>query len=278
MIGMAKSVKGGNALANYIMQENKGYELDRNGLSGISPKEIMDEMKIIQSLNQRAVNKTLSLVLSPEIKESKELTDGQLKTIVKDFLKELDINPNEQQYLAFVHDEKKHKHIHILVNRVKEDGNLIADNFIGKKAQWGAHNVAKAHGLISAKEIMIQNIKGNKVDTELRNTVKREIYNKHQFVIEQKPRSFEEYKQKMEELDLEILPTINKQGKTQGYRIVDLATGESFKASEVHRSMGLNRLKDAIKILTYDNHYTGSNANRHYKKNKKRRKSRGRGI
>ena len=31
MIGMAQSCKGGIALANYVMQDEKGYELLRNG-------------------------------------------------------------------------------------------------------------------------------------------------------------------------------------------------------------------------------------------------------
>ena len=44
-------VSGGTALANYVMKDVKGYELLRNNLSGMTPTEILQEMKIIQNLS-----------------------------------------------------------------------------------------------------------------------------------------------------------------------------------------------------------------------------------
>ncbi len=159
MIGKAKSCIGGNALANYVIKDAKGYELLRNNLSGEMPTEILHEMKIIQDLNQKAQYKTLSLVLSPEKTEGQMLTNKELKEMTLDFLKELKIDTKNQQYLAFIHTEKEHKHIHIICNRVNDDGTLVSDSFIGKKAQWAAHRIAKERGLISAKERMIENLK-----------------------------------------------------------------------------------------------------------------------
>ena len=37
-----------------------------------------------------------------------------------------------------------------------------------------------------------------------------------------------------------VQPTINKQGLTQGHRLIDVATNSNFKASEVNRKMNLN--------------------------------------
>ena len=134
MIGKAKSCIGGTALANYVMKDVKGYELLRNNLSGMTPTQILQEMKIIQNLNQKAQYKTLSLVLSPEKTEGQKLTNKELQEMTLDFLKELKIDVKNQQYLAFVHTEKEHKHIHIICNRVKDDGTLVTDNFIGKNS------------------------------------------------------------------------------------------------------------------------------------------------
>ena len=60
MIGMAESCIGGFALFNYVIDQNKGFELMRNNLCGESPLEIMQELKIIQKLNQKATNKLFS--------------------------------------------------------------------------------------------------------------------------------------------------------------------------------------------------------------------------
>ncbi len=242
MVGMAGSCMGGSALGNYVMQEDKGYELMRNGVSGEKPTEIMKEMRIIQDLNQRARNRTFSLVLSPEMNEGQKLSDTELRTLTKEFMNELKIDPQKQQYIAFVHTEKAHKHIHIIANRVKEDGKLIPDHHIGKKAQWAAHRVAKSHGLVSAKEKMINKLKSQKHQTNFDKSLKKEIRKKHDWVMKHKPKSMQVYFAIMEKLGVKVTPTINKSGRVQGMRMKDLATGKDFKASEVHRSLSLPKI------------------------------------
>lgn len=240
MIGKAKSCIGGTALANYVMKDAKGYELLRNNLSGEMPTEILQEMKIIQNLNQKAQYKTLSLVLSPEKTEGQTLTNKELKEMTLDFLKELKIDTKNQQYLAFVHTEKEHKHIHIICNRVKDDGTLVSDSFIGKKAQWAAHRIAKERGLISAKEKMIENLKNIEQGKDNKRAIKNRIFEKHNLVMKTNPKSMEDYKRKMYDFDVKVIPSINKQGLIQGHRFLDLESGSDFKASEIHRKLGLN--------------------------------------
>ncbi len=258
MIGKAKSCIGGTALANYVMKDTKGYELLRNNLSGVTPTEILQEMKIIQNLNQKAQYKTLSLVLSPEKIEGKKLTNKELQEMTLDFLKELKIDTKNQQYLAFVHTEKEHKHIHIICNRVKDNGTLVSDNFIGKKAQWAAHRIAKERGLISAKERMIENLKNIEQGKDNNRAIKNRILEKHNLVMETNPKSMEEYRRKMYDFGVKVIPTINRQGLIQGYRFLDLESGNNFKASEIHRKLGLNVLseKEILHIRTETIHST----------------------
>ncbi len=244
MIGKAKSCIGGNALANYVIKDAKGYELLRNNLSGEMPTEILHEMKIIQDLNQKAQYKTLSLVLSPEKTEGQMLTNKELKEMTLDFLKELKIDTKNQQYLAFIHTEKEHKHIHIICNRVNDDGTLVSDSFIGKKAQWAAHRIAKERGLISAKERMIENLKNIEQGKDDRRAIKNRILEKHNLVMKTNPKSMEDYKRKMYDFDVKVIPTINRQGLIQGHRFLDLESGSDFKASEIHRKLGLNVLSE----------------------------------
>ena len=258
MIGKAKSCIGGTALANYVMKDVKGYELLRNNLSGMTPTQILQEMKIIQNLNQKAQYKTLSLVLSPEKTEGQKLTNKELQEMTLDFLKELKIDVKNQQYLAFVHTEKEHKHIHIICNRVKDDGTLVTDNFIGKKAKWAAHRIAKERGLISAKERMLENLKNIEQGKDDKRVIKNKILEKHNLVMKTNPKSREEYKRKMYDFGVKVIPTINRQGLVQGYRFLDLESGNNFKASEIHRKLGLNILseKEILPIRTETIHST----------------------
>jgi|SRR5690625_184332 len=247
MVGKANSCIGGTALANYVMQDVKGYELFRNGVVGETPTEVLHHMRVIQDLNQRAIKKTFSFVLSPEKVEGTTLSDQELKVITKDFLKEMNLNPEERQFVAFVHDEKEHKHIHIIMNRVGYDGKLLPDNYIGKKSQWAAHRTAKKHGLKSAKEIAQKNEKNRAKEAEIQKQLRNEIYRKHKWVMSKKPASVQVYIKMMGKMDVLVEPTIRKYGEIKGMRIIDLKTGGDFKASEVHRSMSLpNIMKTGI--------------------------------
>lgn len=244
MIGKAKACSGGGALNNYVIDYEKGYELDRNGLCGETPREILEEMQIIQDSNTRAQNKTFSLVLSPDPNDGKNLSDKQLKEMTREYLQKLGINPKEQQFIAFIHTEKEHKHIHIIANRVKDNGTIINDNHIGKRAQYAAHDIAKDRGLVSAKQMQIDKLKSLEIEQSQLKGLKKEMLKKHDMVMKSYPKFFEQYQQKMLQLGIEIKPTINKQGQVQGHRLIDLASGTSFKASEINKSMGLKNMID----------------------------------
>lgn len=249
MIGLAKACSGGGTLGNYVMDEKKGYELDRNLICGENPKEIMEEMKSIQNLNQRASNKTFSLVLSPDIKDGKNLSNKDLKEITRQYMSKIGIDPDKQQYVAFVHTEKEHKHIHIIANRVQTNGKLISDHHIGKRAQWAAHEIAQEKGLVSAKQNMIDNIKAIENQKGNFKGLRGEIFNKHQSIIKMNPKDFTEYQKGMEKLGVNINVIFNKQGKVQGHKLMDKLSGQIFKASEIHRHLGLTAMMQPLAPL-----------------------------
>ena len=245
MIGKIKSCIGGFSLFNYVIDYEKGTELLRNNLCGETPIELMREMQIVQNLNQKATNKLISMVLSPHVDDGEKLSKKQLQNLTKEFLKELEIDADSSQFIAFLHTEKRHRHIHILLNRVDENGKLLKDNYIGKKAQWAAHRVAEKNRLISAKQIRIDKIKeaeSIKIDSKI---LRKEIYQKHLNVVAAKPKTMEKYLAEMLKKNIKFIPTINKQGELQGFRVKDLENQTEMKASEVHRNMGLKNLLDS---------------------------------
>jgi len=260
MIGKASACPGGTALFNYVINDKKGYELTRNGISGSTPKELYENMNIIQKQNSKCSNNTISIVLSPTVEDGKKLSDTELLAITKDFLAELDLDPNTEQYIAFVHDEKEHKHVHLLLNRVQENGKLIQDNFIGKRAQHAAHRVALKNGITSARELKHKNESKN---TVLNKDVKQRIKTAHLDVLKQNPKNLNDYKRFLLLKSIELIPTINKQGKIQGFRFLDFTTGTNLKASEIDRNLKLNELflnKNEHKISHNDILAISSNA------------------
>ena len=256
---MAKSCIGGFSLFNYVIAEEKGMEILRNNLCGETPIELFQEMKILQNLNQNATNKLVSMVLSPYVDDGEKLSKKQLQNLTKEFLKELEIDTDQAQFIAFMHTEKLHRHIHILLNRVDEKGKLLKDHHIGKKAQWAAHRVAEKNNLISAKQMRIDKLKASeRLEFDFKN-LRKELYQKHLNVMAAKPKKMERYLSEMMRLGVKFIPTINKQGNLQGFRVRDIETQVEMKASEVHRNMGLKNLLDSG-LLFQDENFNLSNS------------------
>jgi hypothetical protein len=245
MIGKAKSVRGSVAGMDYLREEGKGYELDRNRLIGDTSAEIMQEFRIQQLNNTTCDKNMITAVLSPDIKDGEKLTDAQLKEIGRDFMKGIGVDTEKQAYIMIVHTEKSHKHIHFYANRIQENGKAIEDKFIGKKAQVVAHNIAKERGLVSARDLMFEK-KSLSMENEKQH--KNEIFKKHQSVMRTNPKTFKGYMQAMNLKGLEVQPTINKQGQVQGFRVKDKANDKNYKMSEVNRSMSIsNLIKSGLK-------------------------------
>lgn len=238
---MIKSVSGGGALFNYVCKPSKGFEVDRNLVSGITPKEIFDDFKVYIEQNQRASKKIFSMVLSPSIEDGHRFSRNDFREITLEFLKELDIDFKNQPYIAFLHTEKNHHHVHILFSRIKEDGSLIKDNHIGKKAQWAAHRVAINRNLISAKQVRIDKSIAIEKEKNSNNLIQKNILSVHKSIITNQL-NYEEYKRKMFENGFIIQPYLNKQDQLQGHKIIDIHSGIDYKASDIHRSLSLNNL------------------------------------
>jgi len=237
MIGMGKSISHTGASMGYGWNEEKDAKvIYREHLAGDNPKEITQEFKIIQSQNHRCKKNTLSFVLGPTIKDGQELKEKELKEITERFIKEMKLQ--EWQAIAFVHQDKSHRHIHLYVNRIGFDGKAYKDNYIGKRSQHAAEKVARQMGLTTVREV--QQIKLN----EIKN-VRQEIKQIHEKVItEMNPKDFDQYLRYMKQNNVKVIPSINKSNQLQGFRFA--YKDQNLKGSEVHRSMSMGRIAERI--------------------------------
>ena len=238
MVSKASSIKGSVQSIDYIMKEEKNsYELCRNDLIGANGKEILSEFRETQGLNSNCKNNTISIVLSPNNDQihSKEA----LKTFTESHLKNLGLSEN--QYIACVHRNTKATHVHIIANRINHQGKALNDSYIGFKAQNSAEKIALENGLKTAKEIRHELHFEKEVLKELNKPLKEEIYKAHNFSVRES-KTFPKYIEKMNEKGYRVIPTINKGGKLQGFRIEDKTRNLSFKASEIHRNCGIKSM------------------------------------
>ena len=239
MIGLGKSISHTEASMGYGWDQEKDAEVVyRQHLSGDNPKEITQEFKVIQSQNHKCKNNTLSFVLSPTIEDGRELKEKELKEITERFVKEMKLQ--ERQAIAFVHRNMSHIHIHLYVNRINFEGKAYKDNFIGKRSQLAAERVARQMGLTTVREVVQEKL--DKVK-EIRSEIKK-IHER--IITEMKPKDFDQYIKYMKQMDVQVIPSINKSNRLQGFRFE--YKGESLKGSHVHRSMSMGRIAERIRF------------------------------
>jgi len=233
MIGKGASIAHTGTSIEYGWNQEKDAEIVfSQHLAGTDPQQITEEFKLIQEQNTRCQKNTLSFILSPIPEEGKNLSKEQLGELAQRFVRQMQLKEN--QAIAFVHRDKAHTHVHLYVNRIGFDGKAYNDSFIGKRSQLAAENVAKEMGLTTVKEVQLE----KELDTT---KVRFQIKNIHQNVMStERPKTLDGYIKAMKERNVEVIPSINKTNKLQGFRFE--YQGHNFKASEVHRSMSGGRI------------------------------------
>jgi len=233
MIGKGKSISHTRASMSYGWNQEKDAEIVlKEFLHGDSPAEITKEFEMLQDQNYHCTKNTLSFVISPTIEDGKRLDKNELQAITKRFMHEMKLG--ERQAIAFVHQDKDHKHIHLYVNRIDFKGMAYNDSFIGKRSQLAAEKTAEHLGLTTVKQIQFEK------EFNL-NEIRTEIKRRHDLTMKQfKPKSFDAYIKDMQVNGVKVIPTINKQNKLQGFRFE--FDGHNLKGSEVHRNMSIGNI------------------------------------
>jgi len=231
MISKAKSTKGSSQAIDYIMNDKgQAIELDRNLVSGMDGKEILKEMRTVQSQNLRCEKNTFSIVLSPS--PDREYSVKELKEYLHKHLENLKLQEN--QWIATVHNSTGIQHIHIIANRIDKSGKALPDNFISKKAQNSAEKIAIEKGLTVARDI--QNGR-----SDLFKSVKQNIAKAHNF---SNAKSFDQYRKQMNDNGIEVKIKLNTKLQAQGMKFLHKETGLEFKSSEIGKQYGIKNLQE----------------------------------
>lgn len=170
MIAKARSIQHGAAMTNYATKHNRAdIVLTRNFDEGLTPLAMWGAMETIHQkyapkFRRKPVkNPTIRLEVSPSLEETKGWTLNDWYQYALRFLEEFQkavqtkdgkkkgagkFNLGRAQLFACLHFDAKSgiPHLHILINRIDLDGNLMNDSFIGDSAVKAAHAINVERG------------------------------------------------------------------------------------------------------------------------------------
>ena len=178
----------------------------------------------------------ISLSWSPDDKD--KLNDEKMVGIAKEYLQKMKIR--DTQLLIVKHKDRAHPHIHIVYNRVNNEGRTIPDSFQHLKNIKISKELTLKHGMHigqGKEKVNRQQLKGiDKLKYELYDTIKK---------VSQKVTSMAELKQELLKQGIGMQfkyksGTLEKQG-------ISFSKGDyKFKGSEIDRSLSYGRLSKQI--------------------------------
>lgn len=129
---IAKITKGKDAAGclNYVLKKEKAQIIETNCL-GSEPDVLATEFGIAEdSQSQTTTRKNTTKTVhhaSIGLPIGLDLKPDEWSRVAKDYLKGMGFDPEQNQYVAAIHRDTDHQHLHLVVNRVRLDGTTTGD-------------------------------------------------------------------------------------------------------------------------------------------------------
>ena len=251
MVAKAASVSHGYNALNYVCTKKDAMPIKFHHLpdgliigKDVDPGIIWESMSLRHPKNQNQLGRKLTknvirIELAPSLDESCNLkTPEDFRKLLEDWMKEMEkicnrkdkkgkpksLDFENSQYVAVCHFDSGKPHIHLIVNRVREDGTTNKDNNIGRNATLAANAVNEKRGWVQS-----QKIHEDHLDKSYEDAI--------QSLKEMPEFDWNIYKRKMEEKGYKMPLRRDSKGKVVSYR-VNLGNS-SFKASEIGKGKQL---------------------------------------
>jgi hypothetical protein len=238
MIGKVITGRSFGGCIRYVVQKHDAVILEGTGLRMREVNQIIDDFNLQRKYNPNLGQAVGHIALSWSINDLAKLNDEVMVNMAKEYLQKMKIK--ETQYLIVKHRDKGHPHLHIVYNRVDNDGKTIPDNFQKQRNVVVCKDMTIKHGfyLSPGKErVNRQQLRGeDKVKYELYDAIKS---------ASKKVKNLDELKRALAKQGIGML--YKYKSGTQEVQGISFSKGEyKFKGSEIDRSLSYAKLSKAI--------------------------------
>jgi hypothetical protein len=238
MIGKVITGRSFGGCIRYVVQKNDAVILDAAGVRMQQVNQIISDFNLQRKYNPNLGKAVGHIALSWSVNDAAKLNDEVMVNIAKEYLQRMKIQ--DTQYLIVKHRDKDHPHIHIVYNRVSNNGKTITDNFQKQRNVLVAKELTLKHGLYMSpgkERVNRQQLKGeDKVKYELFDAIRS---------TSKKVKNINELKQVLAKQG--IVTHLKYKGGTTEVQGISFSKGEyKFKGSEIDRSLSYAKLSQAI--------------------------------
>ena len=249
MIAKCKAIAHGSNALEYVFREGKlGRILALHNLCGETPKEIHEEMRLINNYNSRCKNKFLRIEIGIAPQDEPRMTFKALNRLALLFAKQMELD--DHQWVAVTHKDTDNLHIHIIANRISLSGKVYDTTFVSNRAARVAEELSHKYGLTIANEVHSARPHRKAQANPARERTKQQVRNICYALLDKhRGKGLSGHSMFLYELNrsgVTIDRMKNKQGKVYGLKFT--YGDHSFKASEIGREFGFRTLPKQFEI------------------------------
>ncbi|RFZ81029.1 mobilization protein [Mucilaginibacter terrenus] len=238
MIGKVITGSSFGGCIRYVVQKHDAVVLDAAGVRMQQVNQIINDFNLQRKYNPNLGKAVGHIALSWSVNDAAKLNDEVMVMLAKEYLKKMKIQ--DTQYLIVKHRDKDHPHIHIVYNRVSNNGKTISDNFQKQRNVQVAKELTLKHGLYLSpgkERVNRQQLKGeDKIKYELFDAIK---------AASKKVKNINDLKQVLAKQG--IVTHLKFKSGTTEVQGISFSKGEyKFKGSEIDRSLSYVKLNQAI--------------------------------
>lgn len=249
MISKILSGKSFGGLCRYLCKDqSRALVLEATGVRDYDHNLMALDFELQRRLNPNISQPVFHAILS--YYPGEEITDEKMKQIAKEYLQELGIK--NTQYVLVRHNDRKHQHVHIVVNRVNNEGKTIKDNWVGLRGKKVAQDLTRKHSLMRANKKTLE-----LTNLERLNDYEANRYKIYQTITDTLPRCnrMTDFEQKLAQKGIET--QYKYKGQTKELQGVSFQVGKyKYKGSEIDRQFSIKNLQKKLAqnlVLRHEN-------------------------
>jgi hypothetical protein len=238
MIGKVITGRSFGGCIRYVIQKQDALILEGAGVRIQETNQTINDFNVQRKYNPNLGQAVGHIALSWSINDQSKLNDEVMVNMAKEYLQKMKIQGT--QYLIVKHQDRDHPHIHIVYNRVDNNGKTIPDNFQKQRNVKVCKDMTLKHGLYMSpgkEQVNRKQLKGqDKIKYELFDAIKS---------ASKKVKTLNELKQVLAKQGIGML--YKYKSGTNEIQGISFSKGEyKFKGSEIDRSLSYAKLSQAI--------------------------------
>ena len=149
MIGKIKKGSGFKGCVNYVLGKEQAALLHAEGVLVESKQDIIRSFCMQTEMNPGLKKPVGHIALSYSVVDAPKLTDEKMVQLAQEYMREMKIT--DTQYIIVRHQDREHPHVHIVFNRIDNNGKTISDSNDMYRNEQVCKKLKEKHGLYFAK-------------------------------------------------------------------------------------------------------------------------------